>query len=163
LERLLTFINPAIDPLGTSYQIQQSLIAIGSGQFFGRGFGQSIQKFSFLPQPIGDSIFAVAAEELGFIGSIILITLFLALAFRGLRIASHATDYFGGLLVVGIVMLIISQSFINIASMLGVFPLIGLPLSFISHGGSALLFTLAGIGIVLNVSKYQRSKAIEGG
>lgn len=156
MERLLTFINPAVDPLGTGYQIQQSLIAIGSGQMFGRGFGQSIQKFSFLPEPIGDSIFAVAAEEFGFIGSFILIALFLALALRGLSIASKAPDYFGGFMVVGIVMLIISQSFINIASMLGVFPLTGLPLLFISHGGSALLFTLAGIGIILNVSKYSK-------
>ncbi|MCH7529859.1 putative lipid II flippase FtsW [Patescibacteria group bacterium] len=156
MERLLTFINPASDPLGTSYQIQQSLIAIGSGQIFGRGFGQSIQKFNFLPEAMGDSIFAVAAEEFGFVGSLILIALFLTLAFRGLSIASKAPDYFGGLLVVGIVMLIVSQSFINIASMLGVFPLTGLPLLFISQGGSALLFTLAGIGIILNISKYSK-------
>jgi len=155
-ERLLTFFDPTYDPLGTSYQIQQSLIAIGSGGWFGRGFGQSIQKFNFLPEPIGDSIFAVAAEEFGFIGSVILITLFLFLVFRGLHIASRTPDYFGGLLVVGIVILIVFQSFTNIGSMLGVLPLTGLPLLFVSHGGSALLFALAGIGIVLNVSKYQK-------
>lgn len=157
MERILTFMNPLSDPLNASYQIQQSLIAIGSGEMFGRGFGQSVQKFNFLPQPVGDSIFAVAAEEFGFIGSAILIFLFLFLAFRGLKIASRAPDYFGGLLVVGIVILIISQSFINIASMLGVLPLTGLPLLFVSHGGTALMVALAGIGIVLNVSKYQKA------
>lgn len=157
MERILTFFNPALDPLGTSYQIQQSLIAVGSGQLFGRGFGQSIQKFNFLPEPIGDSIFAVAAEEFGFIGGALLIGLFLTLAFRGFKIASKTPDYFGGLLVVGLVILIVFQSFINIGSMLGVFPLTGLPLLFVSHGGTAMLFALAEVGIILNVSKYQRN------
>lgn len=155
-DRLLTFFNPATDPLGASYQIQQSLIAIGSGQFFGRGFGQSIQKFEYLPEPIGDSIFAVFAEEFGFIGSVLLIFLFLFFAFRGLRIAAEAPDYFGGLLAVGIVILIVSQSLINIASMLGVLPLTGLPLLFVSHGGTALFFALAEVGILLNISKFRR-------
>jgi cell division protein FtsW len=155
-ERILTFINPASDTLGAGWQIKQSLIAIGSGEIFGRGFGQSVQKFQYLPEPIGDSIFAVAAEEFGFIGSIIIITLFLFLAFRGLKIAVKAPDNFSGLLVVGIVILIVSQSFINIGSMLGVMPLTGLPLLFISHGGSALLFALAEIGIVLNISKFRK-------
>ena len=99
----------------------------------------------------------MAAEEFGFVGGLTLIVLFLAFAFRGLKIATRAPDYFGGLLVVGIVILIISQSFINIGSMLGVFPLTGLPLIFISHGGTALLFALASVGIVLNVSKYLKS------
>lgn len=155
-DRLLTFLDPTFDPLGMSYQIQQSFIAIGSGQIFGRGFGQSIQKFNFLPESIGDSIFSVAAEEFGFIGSVLIITIFLFLAFRGLRIAGRTQDYFGGLLVVGIVILIVSQSFINIGSMLGVFPLTGMPLLFISHGGSALLFALVEVGIILNVSRYIR-------
>ena len=158
MDRILAFIDPSRDPLGTSYQIQQSLIAIGSGGLFGRGFGQSIQKFSYLPEPIGDSIFAVVAEEFGFIGAFILISLFLFFAFRGLRIASKSPDHFSGLLVIGIVILIVAQSFINIASMLGVFPLTGLPLLFVSHGGSALFFTLLSIGIVLNVSKYGRKR-----
>jgi cell division protein FtsW len=158
MDRILAFIDPSKDPLGSSYQIQQSLIAIGSGGFFGRGFGQSIQKFNYLPEPIGDSIFAVVAEEFGFLGAFLLISIFLFFAFRGLRIASKSKDHFGGLLVVGIVILIVSQSFINIASMLGVFPLTGLPLLFVSHGGSALFFTLLSVGIVLNVSKYSRRK-----
>ncbi len=154
--RILTFLDPSIDPLGTSYQIQQSLIAIGSGQISGRGFGQSVQKFNFLPEPVGDSIFAVAAEEFGFIGAFIIIGLFLFLCFRGLKIAKKSPDYFGGLLVVGIVILIVFQSFTNIGAMLGVLPLTGLPLLFISHGGTALLFALAEIGIILNISKYCR-------
>lgn len=158
MDRILAFLDPSRDPLGTSYQIQQSLIAIGSGGLFGRGFGQSIQKFNYLPEPIGDSIFAVLAEEFGFIGSFMLIFLFLFFAWRGLRIAGRAPDHFGGLLVLGIVILIVAQSFINMASMLGVFPLTGLPLLFVSHGGSALFFTLLSVGIILNVSKYARKK-----
>lgn len=156
MDRILAFLDPSQDPLGSSYQIQQSLIAIGSGGLFGRGFGQSIQKFNFLPEPAGDSIFAVMGEEFGFVGAIILISLFLVLALRGLKIASRAPDYFSGLLVVGIVILITSQSFINIASMLGVFPLTGLPLLFVSHGGSAFFFVLFEVGIILGISRYMK-------
>ena len=157
MDRILAFIDPNKDPLGASYQIQQSLIAVGSGELFGRGFGQSIQKFSFLPEPFGDSIFAVTAEEFGFIGSSLLIMLFLFLAIRGLKIAVRAPDHFSGLVVVGIVILIVFQSFINMASMLGIFPLTGLPLLFISHGGSALFFALLGIGIILGISRYGKT------
>ncbi len=155
-ERLFTFVNPASNPQGSGYQIQQSLIAIGSGQMFGRGFGQSVQKFNFLPEPIGDSIFAVQAEEFGFAGSVTLIFVFLFFGFRALRIASKSTNQFGGLLVVGIVILVLSESFMNIASMLGVIPLSGMPLLFVSHGGTALLLVLAEVGMILNVSKYQK-------
>lgn len=155
-DRITTFIDPSLDPLGVSYQIQQSLIAIGSGGWFGRGFGQSVQKFNFLPEPISDSIFAVFAEEWGFAGSMVLIGLFLFLAFRGLHIAQKAPDSFGGLLAAGIVILITVQSFTNIASMIGIVPLTGLPLLFVSHGGSALLLALAEAGIVLNISKYAK-------
>ncbi|MBU1246645.1 putative lipid II flippase FtsW [Patescibacteria group bacterium] len=155
-ERLLTFLDPTSDMLGAGWQIKQSLIAIGSGKLYGRGFGQSIQKFTNLPEPIGDSIFAVTAEEFGFIGSVVLIAFFVTLAVRGLQIAKRAPDQFGGLLVVGIVILIVGQSFFNIGAMLGVFPLTGIPLLFISQGGSALLATLFLIGIVLNVSKHKK-------
>jgi len=156
LQRLLTFFQPDADVLGAGYQIKQSLIAIGSGGFFGKGFGKSIQKFGSLPESIGDSIFAVTAEEWGFIGASFLILLFFLFTYRGLRISSRATDSFGGLLVVGLVILIASQSFVNIASMLGIFPMIGMPLLFVSKGGTALFFTLAEVGIILNVSKYQK-------
>lgn len=159
MDRITTFFDPTVDPQGSSYQINQSLIAIGSGNVIGRGFGQSIQKFEYLPEPIGDSIFAVFSEEFGFLGSAFLILVFAAFTFRGYRIASHAPDLFGMLLVVGIITLVVTQAFLNIAAMLALAPLSGLPLPFISHGGTALLITLAGIGIVLNVSKYQKRHA----
>ena len=154
LDRVTTFLNPATDQLGAGYQIKQSLIAVGSGGVAGRGFGQSVQKFGYLPEPIGDSIFAVAAEEFGFLGSVTIIAMFLAFLYRTLYIAVRAPDYFGGLLVIGITLLITTQAFVHIASMLGAIPLTGLPLPFISHGGTAMFATLAAMGIVLNVSKY---------
>ena len=159
-DRIETFINPSLDPQGSGYQIKQSLIAIGSGGLLGRGFGQSIQKFEYLPEPIGDSIFAVYAEEFGFAGSVVLILLFVGFALRGYRIATHAPDLFGMLLVIGIITVIIAQVFLNIAAMLALAPLSGLPLPFISHGGTALFATLAAVGIVLNVSKHQRARAM---
>lgn len=156
LERIETFFDPASDPLGSSYQVQQSLLAVGSGQLFGRGFGQSVQKFNYLPEPIGDSIFAVYAEEFGFVGGIILIGAFLLFGLRGLWIAARAPDQYGGLVAVGIVILVMAQSYLNIGSMLGVFPLTGLPLIFISHGGTALFMSLASVGILLNISRARR-------
>lgn len=156
MDRFTTFLDPTHDPLGSSYQIQQSLIAIGSGGWTGRGFGQSIQKFEYLPEPIGDSVFAVYSEEFGFLGSGLLIILFAFFTFRGFKIASHAEDIFGTLLVVGLMTMIVLQAFLNIAAMLAIAPLMGLPLPFISHGGTALLMTLLSMGIVLNVSKYQK-------
>lgn len=156
MDRFTTFLNPEADPQGSGYQIQQSLIAVGSGGVFGRGFGQSIQKFEYLPEPIGDSIFAVYLEEFGLVGGILLVSLFSVFTFRGYKIATHAPDMFGMLLVVGVMTTIAVQAFLNIAAMLSVAPLMGLPLPFISHGGTALLVTLAAVGIVLNVSKYQK-------
>lgn len=157
-DRITTFLDPSTDPLGSSYQVQQSLIAVGSGGIAGRGFGQSIQKFEYLPEPIGDSVFAVYAEEFGFIGSSLLILVFSFFLFRGYRIATHAADQFGMLLVVGFITLIGLQTFLNIAAMVGLAPMLGLPLPFISHGGTAMLATLATVGIVLNVSKYQKRR-----
>lgn len=157
MDRFTTFLDPSDDPQGKSYQIQQSLIAIGSGGFLGRGFGQSIQKFEYLPEPIGDSIFAVFSEEFGFLGSSSLIMLLSFFTFRGYRIASHAPDLFGMLLVVGFMTLIVIQAFLNIAAMLSLAPLMGLTLPFVSHGGTALLTTLTAVGIVLNVSKYKKN------
>lgn len=156
MDRFTTFLDPDSDLQGSGYQINQSLIAIGSGGITGRGFGQSIQKFEYLPEPIGDSIFAVYSEEFGFIGSSLLIMLLAFFTFRGYKIASHATDLFGMLLVVGFMTLIVTQAFLNIAAMVALAPLMGLPLPFISHGGTALLATLMSVGIVLNVSKYQK-------
>lgn len=155
MDRITTFMDPAHDPRGSGYQIKQSLIAIGSGGWFGRGYGQSVQKFNYLPEPIGDSIFSVAAEEFGFLGSVTLIGFFIFFAIRGLQIAARAPDRFGGLMVVGIVILISAQSFVNIGSMLGLVPLTGDPLTFISQGGTSLMFALASVGIILNVSRYR--------
>ena len=156
MNRINTFLYPWQNPLSSGYQIQQSLIAIGSGGLYGRGFGQSIQKFNFLPEPIGDSVFAVAGEEFGFLGTFVIIGLFVFFAFRGLKIASKMPDDFGRLLTVGIVILIISQAFLNIGAMAGVLPLSGIPLPFISHGGTALFMTLAEVGIILNISKNRK-------
>jgi cell division protein FtsW len=155
MDRIMTFMNPDADPLGSGYQIQQSLIAVGSGGFAGRGFGQSIQKFEYLPEPTSDSIFAVYAEEFGFLGTALLIIGFVFMTMRGYKTATQAKDIFGTLLVVGFMTLIAAQAFLNIGAMVALAPLSGLPLPFISHGGTALAATLASLGIVLNVSKYR--------
>ncbi|OGC86012.1 hypothetical protein A3D70_02665 [Candidatus Adlerbacteria bacterium RIFCSPHIGHO2_02_FULL_54_18] len=156
-ERFTTFLHQSDDPRGAGWQISQSLIAVGSGGWTGRGFGQSIEKFSYLPEPIGDSIFAVAAEEFGFIGSALLVLLYVSVALLALRIAARASDPFGGLLVVGLTVLIIGQSFMNISSTLGLIPLSGLPLIFVSHGGTALAISLAEVGVILSVSRRMKS------
>lgn len=152
-DRVMTFLNPSQNQQAEGYQIRQSLIAIGSGGFSGRGFGQGIQKFTYLPEPMGDSIFAVAGEELGFIGGVFIILLFLAFMLRGLAIAAHTADPFGSLLAVGISSYLGGEAFINIAAMLGVAPLTGVPLTFISQGGSAMLVSLASAGILLSISR----------
>ncbi|MDO8521448.1 MAG: putative peptidoglycan glycosyltransferase FtsW [bacterium] len=154
LDRISTFLHPD-DFQGSGYQVRQALIAIGSGGPLGRGYGQSIQKFNYLPEAHGDSIFAVAAEEFGFWGTTLLVLLYLLFALRGLWIGARAPDMFGGLLVVGLVMLVLTQSFVNVASMLNLLPLTGVPLVFVSHGGTALLVAMAEVGIILNISRYR--------
>ncbi len=161
MERVNTFINPSENSTTSSYQLQQSLIAIGSGGPFGRGLGQSIQKFNYLPEPQGDSIFAVLGEELGFLGTFLLICLYIVFAMRGFRIAVRAPDPFSKFLVLGFVILIVAQSFMNIASITGVFPLTGVPLVFMSHGGTSLLLSLGMIGIILNVSQNSKNKILQ--
>lgn len=152
LARVTTFLNPSHDALASGYQIQQSLIAIGSGGLLGRGFGQSVQKFNYLPEPVGDSIFAVYSEEFGFIGAVFLVLLFTAFAARGFMIAVEATSAFGTFAVTGLTLLITISAFLNIGAMLGIAPLTGLPLPFVSHGGTALLCALATVGIILNIA-----------
>ena len=156
LERLTVFLHPDRDPLGAGYQLQQSLIAVGSGGLSGKGFGRSVQKFERLPEPTSDSIFAVFAEEFGLIGAGLLVVLFALLALRGFRIAAHAPDLFERLVALGSTMLIVGAAFLNIASMLGLAPLSGLALPFISHGGSAMLGALVGVGLILNVSRHAK-------
>jgi len=156
MERLIVFLHPETDPQGIGYQINQALLAIGSGGLFGLGLGHSIQKWKYLPEVIGDSIFAVVAEELGLIGAAILVVLFVALAWRGLKIAGRAPDKLGHLLAGGITGWLFFQAFINMAVIVGLLPVTGLPLPFVSYGGSALVAVLAGAGIVVNISKYAR-------
>jgi cell division protein FtsW len=160
LSRLTTFMNPNHDPLGSSYQVQQSLIAVGSGGLTGRGFGQSVQKFKYLPEPLSDSIYAVIAEEFGFMGTIGLILVYIFFGLRGYVIAMRTHDTFYRFVVIGIISLILFQSLLNIASTIALFPLSGLPLVFVSHGGTALFFALLSIGIVLNISQYQKTVSI---
>lgn len=156
MNRITVFLNPNHDPQGSGYQLRQSTIAIGSGGIFGRGFGMSLQKFNYLPEPVGDSIFAVFAEEFGFAGSLFLLALFMFLLQRGLYVSMRAPDDFSRLLGSGIVIMIITQSFINIAAMAGIFPLTGVPLVFVSKGGTSLMITLAELGVLMNISKYAR-------
>jgi len=153
IQRWTIFLNPEIDPLGMGYQLKQSLIAIGSGGILGLGLGMSRQKFGFLPHSISDSIFAIFAEEAGFLGVLILIFLFLIILWRGFKIAKLAQERFSQLMAIGITSWIFLQFFINVGAMIGVLPLAGVPLPFVSYGGSHLICELIGLGILLNISK----------
>ncbi len=155
-DRIVSFFNPEAHSQTIGFQSQHSVTAIGSGGFNGRGFGQSLQKFTFLPEPVGDSIFAVAAEEFGFIGATFLIGLFSMFAWRGLKISRNIKDSFSRLVVIGVVILICAQAFWNMGTMMRLIPISGLPLPFVSHGGTALFLTLCSCGILLNISKYQK-------
>lgn len=157
LKRLLAYLNPLADPLGAGYQINQSKIAVGSGQLWGFGFGMSGQKFHFLPEAHCDFIFSILCEERGFIGGFIVILLFVVLVWRGMRIAARSPDPFGFLLAGGLTVSIALFAAVNIAVTLGVFPVTGLPLPFISYGGSALIANLIACGIILNVSRHTDS------
>lgn len=154
LDRFKTFYDPsAVDSQGIGYQSKQALIAIGSGGIWGRGYAMSRQKFSYLPEPVGDSIFAIAAEELGLIGGVSIIFLYVIFYLRGISIIRYTSDIFGKLLGVGLLLLIIIQAFINISVISGLGPLTGIPLSFISYGGTALAVMMGEVGILLNISK----------
>jgi len=155
--RLTSFLNLGNSLTNTSYHVKQILIALGSGGLLGLGIGNSIQKYAYLPENVTDSIFPIIAEELGFIGSVILICVFAALIWRGIYIAGRAKDRFGKLLAGGIIAFIGMQVVVNLGAMTALFPLTGVPLPFISYGGSALVIDLVSIGILLNISK-QASK-----
>ena len=157
--RFLTFLNPDKDPLGRSYHIRQILIALGAGGIFGLGLGQSRQKYEFLPEVTTDSIFAIIAEELGFIGAGLVILVFLTFLLKGLLIAKQAPDKFGQLLASGIIGWIGIQALINLGAMVALVPLTGLPLPFISYGGSSLIVVMTGVGVLLNISKCSNSKS----
>lgn len=158
IQRLMSFMNPDLDPQKTGYQIRQALIAVGSGGWLGLGLGHSRQKFNYLPEAAGDSIFAIIAEEVGFIFSVALIILFVILMLRGFKIVREAPDDFGKLIALGIIIWLSTQVFINIAAIIGLMPLTGVPLPFISLGGSNLVMTLISIGILANISKYTINK-----
>lgn len=155
--RFTTFLHPELDPQGIGYHINQALLAIGSGGILGLGYGHSRQKFQYLPEVFGDSIFAVTAEELGFVLTIGVLVLFMALFWRGLKVANEAPDNFGRYVVIGIISWFIIQALVNIGSMVGLLPMTGVPLPFISYGGTALVVSMAAIGVVLNVSKYGKA------
>ena len=156
MARFLVFLQPEISPLGIGYHLQQALIALGSGGLTGVGLGLSRQRFGFLPSVMSDSVFAVFAEETGFIGALILIVLFLLFFIRGFRISKNAADPFLQLAGFGITSWITIQAFINIGAMTRILPLTGIPLPFISYGGSAIVVELIGVGILLNISKYSK-------
>ncbi|MFO7807528.1 MAG: putative lipid II flippase FtsW [Candidatus Moraniibacteriota bacterium] len=155
-ERLKAFFDAGIDPQDIGYQINQALLAVGSGGLFGLGLGHSRQKFNYLPEPVGDSIYAIIAEELGFVGAIFLLSLFIFFTLRGLRIARFAPDRFSQMLAIGIVSWIVFQAFVNIMAIIKLIPLTGITLPFVSYGSTSLVFILLAVGILLNISKHSK-------
>ncbi len=152
-DRFNTDLHPSSDPLGQGYHIQQSLIAIGSGEWTGRGVGRGVQKYGYLPEPVNDAVFAVYAEEFGFLGALVLVLAFVLLLWRTLRLAKNSSDPFAQLTIAGIGIVIVAESFMNISSMLGIIPLSGMPLVFVSQGGTSLMVFLAALGICLSLSR----------
>ncbi len=157
LNRLNIFLHPELDPQGIGYQVNQAFVAIGSGGLFGRGFGSSRAKFQYLPEVTGDSIFAVIAEELGFVTVVAFLLLIIYIFLRGLKLAIHAPDDFGRLVTVGILVWFVGQSLVNICAMIGLLPLTGIPLPFVSYGGTALAMAIAAVGILASVSSEARN------
>lgn len=155
-DRVFSFLDPFKDASGDGYQAIQSLYAIGSGGLFGRGLGRSMQKLLFIPEPYNDFILSVLAEELGFIGVLVVMLLFLILIWRGIKVAMSAPDIFGTLVAVGITSLIGAQVVINVAVVTSSMPVTGMPLPFFSYGGTSLVFLMAGVGILLNISRYAK-------
>ncbi|MBX3277500.1 MAG: putative lipid II flippase FtsW [Acidobacteria bacterium] len=157
-DRIVSFMNPDLDPEGKGYQLKQSLIAVGSGGVHGLGLGQSRQKLNFLPEAQSDFIFAVVSEELGMIGAATVVIVFAFVLWRGLRACHRAPDRFGYLLALGLTTMIIAQAFFNMSVVLSLAPTKGIPLPFISAGGSSLVVTLAAVGILLNISEWGRAR-----
>lgn len=156
-ERFMTFLNPSSEMLDRSYHVNQAFIAVSQGGLWGKGFGQSLQKMRYLPEPHTDSIFAIIAEELGFFRASLVLVGYLYLFYQGVKTASKAQDDFGKLLAIGIVSSLIIQAMINVSAMLGVVPLTGVTLPFISYGGTSLVISFIQIGILLNISKYAKN------
>jgi cell division protein FtsW len=157
--RLLAFWDPWADPLGDGFQIIQSLIAVGTGGIFGRGLMEGVQKLFYLPEPHTDFIFAVIGEELGLVGATGVLACFSLIAWRGLRIALRAPDSFGSLVALGLTSMIVVQAFVNMSVVLGLLPTKGIPLPLVSAGGSSLLISLLGMGVLLNISQHESAEA----
>jgi cell division protein FtsW len=153
MNRFLVFLNPELDPMGIGYQVKHAIISVGSGGVIGLGLGMGTQKFGLLPQSISDSVFAVFSEETGFIRTFFLVFLFLMFLWRGFKVVKGSPDKFSKLAAAGIICWICLQTFVNIGSMTGVLPLMGIPMPFVSYGGTALMFELAAMGILLNISR----------
>lgn len=160
LNRLLGFLHPEKDPLGKGFQMLQSLIAVGSGGILGAGLMEGHQKLFFLPEPQTDFIYAVIGEEWGFIGAVLVLLLFAVILWRGLRTAAYCTDRFGKLLAIGVTVLLVGQAFVNMSVVIGLLPTKGIPLPFVSYGGSALLMNLIAAGILLNISQHANGGAV---
>ena len=161
-ERIVSFVKMLSDPSQASWQLQQSLVALGSGGVLGRGLGASRQKLLHLPLPATDSIFAIIGEEMGLVGCLIVVGLFAVLAYRGFKIAAQAPDPFGALLAAGATSWLVLEAIFNIAAMTGLVPFTGIPLPFISYGGSALVSAMGAVGVLLSVSRGTRRKARQG-
>jgi cell division protein FtsW len=158
--RLLAFLNPWDDPLGDGFQIIQSLIAVGTGGVWGRGLMNGVQKLFYLPEPHTDFIYSVIAEELGLLGATMLLVCFCVVTWRGMRTALRAPDRFGAFLAVGLTTMVAFQAFCNISVVLGLLPTKGIPLPFVSYGGSSLLINMLGMGILLNISQHASSSHV---
>jgi cell division protein FtsW len=156
--RLTAFLDPWADPLGAGFQIIQARIAVGSGGLTGRGLMEGVQKLFYLPEPHTDFIYAVIGEELGLIGATVILICFCLIAWRGLRIAARAEDRFGSLLALGLTTMIAVQAYVNMSVVLGLLPTKGIPLPLVSNGGSSLLVSLLGMGMLLNVSQHETSE-----
>jgi len=154
LKRITSFLCPECDPTGAGFQLLQSLIAVGTGGIGGKGLMAGVQKLFYLPEPHTDFIFAVIGEELGLIGATLTLVAFVVIAWRGLRVAGHAPDQFGAFLALGLTGMVAVQAFVNLSVVLGLMPTKGIPLPFVSAGGSSLLINLVGMGILLNVSQH---------
>ena len=152
--RMVAFMNPWDDAQGSGFQIIQSFLALGSGGWLGRGLGESKQKLFYLPEPYTDFIFAIIGEELGLLGAVAVVVLFALLIWRGLRVGLHAPDAFGGYLALGLTLMLATQTLVNLGVVMGALPTKGLPLPFISFGGSALLTTMFASGVLLNISQH---------
>jgi cell division protein FtsW len=159
IRRVLTFLNPWDDPLGDGFQVIQSLIAVGTGGVWGRGLMNGVQKLFYLPEPHTDFIYSVIAEELGLVGATVVLLCFCVITWRGLRVTLRAPDSFGAFLALGLTTMVAVQAFVNISVVLGLMPTKGIPLPFVSAGGSSLLINLLGMGILLNVSQHASSTA----